>query len=150
MCILFVCWALQKPYAEILQHVERRMPSWSASSSDGCVLHVIGVAADNAELLGLLSLVSRRLWERLFKRRFISGFTYLLTSSFLRDFCDSCCCPVISFLKWLVLCLVISFWFTSVIFVVSVCLFVQSFLSRLWSDFDQTRTRYMSGSSCVP
>ena len=33
----------------------------------------------------------------------------------------------------------------------SVCLFVCAvFLSRLWSDLDQTRTRYMSGSSCVP
>jgi len=35
----------------------------------------------------------------------------------------------------------------------SVCLSVclcRVFLSCLWSDFDQTRTRYMSGSSCVP
>jgi len=41
----------------------------------------------------------------------------------------------------------------TIIFVVSVCLFVcfcRVFLSRLWSDFDQTRTCYMSGSSCVP
>jgi len=58
MCILFVCWALQKPYAEILQLVEHQMPSRSASSSDGYVLHVTGVAADNAELLGLLNLIS--------------------------------------------------------------------------------------------
>jgi len=32
---------------------------------------------------------------------------------------------------------------------VSVCL-CRVFLSHLLSDFDQTRTRYMSGSSCVP
>ena len=34
----------------------------------------------------------------------------------------------------------------------SVCLFVcaEFFFSRLRSDFDQTRTRYMSGSSCTP
>ena len=35
----------------------------------------------------------------------------------------------------------------------SVCLFVclcRVFLSRLWSDFDQTRTHYVSGSSCTP
>jgi len=41
----------------------------------------------------------------------------------------------------------------TIIFVVSVCLSVclcRVFLSRLWSDFDQTRTRCMSGSSCVP
>jgi len=38
-------------------------------------------------------------------------------------------------------------------FVVSVCLSVclcRVVLSRLRSDLDQTRTRYMSGSSCVP
>jgi len=45
----------------------------------------------------------------------------------------------------------------TIIFAVSVCLFVclsvclcRVFLSRLRSNLDQTRTRYMSGSSCVP
>ena len=41
----------------------------------------------------------------------------------------------------------------TIIFVVSVCLSVclcRVFLSRLWSDFDQTRTYIICGSSCVP
>jgi len=40
-------------------------------------------------------------------------------------------------------------YFRSVLVYLAVCL-CRVFLSRLWSDFDQTTTCYMSASSCVP